>query len=80
MQRRRILAKQMTDRHTSALDADRGRVMLVVVLGNKPGTDRQAVFPAACITSRWHHPSAADSLERRLVEVLADNLLSAITG
>ena len=70
----------MTDRYTSDFDADGGPVMRIVMLRNKPGTDWQAVFPAACIANCRHRPSSADSLEGRLVEVLADNLLSAIIG
>jgi hypothetical protein len=80
MQHGRILAGQMTDRHTLDLDADGVAVIRIVMLRNKPGTDRQAVFPAACIPSSRHRPSSADLLESRLVEVLADNLLSAIIG
>jgi hypothetical protein len=54
--------------------------MRIVMHRSKPGTDWQALFPAACIANCRHRPSSADSLEGRLVEVLADNLLSAIIG
>jgi hypothetical protein len=80
MQHGRILARQMTDRQTLDLDADGVPVIRIIMLRNKPGTDRQAVFPAACVPSSRHRPSSADLFESRLVEVLADNLLSTIIG
>jgi len=70
----------MTDRHTLDLDADGSPVMRIVMLRDKPGSDRQAVFPAARIAGSRHRLSSADSLKGRLVEVFADNLLSAIIG
>src|ERR1700761_8066380 len=55
----RILTRQMADRHALDLDADSSPVMRIVMLSNKPGTDWQAVFPAARIaSSRYRLPSA----------------------
>ena len=52
--------------------------MGIIVLRDKPGSGWQAIFPAARLVGSRHRLSSADSLKGRLVEVLADYLLSAI--
>jgi len=66
-----IVARQMTDRQALDLDADGSPVVRIVMLRDKPGSGRQAMFPAARIAGSRHRLSSADSLKGRLVEVFA---------
>ena len=70
----------MTDRQTLDLDADGSLVMRIVMLRDKPGSDRQAAFPASRVASCRNRLPQADSLKGRLMEVFADNSLPAIIG
>jgi len=80
MQLYSIIARQMADRRALDVDTNGGLVIRIVVLRDKPSSDRQAVFPAARVASSRHPLSSADALKGRLVEVLADDPLSAIVG
>ena len=80
MQLYSIITRQMANRRALDFDTNGGLVIRIVVLSDKPSSDRQAVFPAAPVASSRHPLSLADVLKDRLVEVLADDPLSPWSG